>query len=69
MEGMIYVIASGVVGLLAGVIISRILLQKRNKDQEQKAKEQANLIVKEAEISAENIKKDKILEAKEKFKF
>jgi ribonuclease Y len=68
MEGIIiYVIIAGVVGLIAGVIISRILLQKRNKDLEVKAKKQADLIVKEAEISAENIKKDKILEAKEKF--
>ena len=61
MEGtIIYVIIAGVVGLAAGVIISRMLLQKKNRDLEGKAKKQAELIVKEAEISADNIKKDKI---------
>ena len=68
MEGMIiYVIIAGVVGLIAGVITSRIFLQKKNKDLEAKAAKQSELILKEAEITAENIKKDKILEAKEKF--
>ena len=67
MEWIIYVIISGLVGLIAGVVLGRIFLQKRNKDFEEKAKKQADLIVKEAEISADNIKKDKILEAKEKF--
>lgn len=68
MEGIIiYVIISGIVGLTAGVLVSRSLLQKKNRDLEQKAKKQSELILKEAEITAENIKKDKILEAKEKF--
>ena len=68
MEGIIiYVIISGIVGLVAGVLVSRSLLQKKNRDLELKARKQAELVLKEAEITAENIKKDKILEAKEKF--
>ena len=40
---------------------------KSSKAEEQKAKESAALILKEAEINAEEIKKEKILEAKENF--
>lgn len=68
MEGIIiYVIIAGVVGLVAGVVLGRIFPQKKNKDFEEKAQKEAELIVKEAAITADNIKKDKILEAKEKF--
>lgn len=56
-----------IVALIVGVIIGRTLLKNTLKGIEQKAKEDADLIVKEAEIKAESIKKDKILEAKEKF--
>ena len=67
MEGLIFVIIAGVVVLVAGAILSRIILLKKTRDLEIKSGEQADMIIKEAEISAENIKKDKILEAKEKF--
>jgi len=67
MEGLIFVIIAGVVGLVAGAILSRIILLKKTRDLEIKSGEQADMIIKEAEISAENLKKDKILEAKEKF--
>ncbi len=67
MDGIIFVIISGVIGLVAGVILSRVILLRKTKDLESKAQNQSNMIIKEAEISAENIKKDKILEAKEKF--
>ena len=52
-------------GLVAGVIIGRIFLKKVFSGEEKKAKEQADLLLKEAEIQAETLKKDKILEAKE----
>jgi len=67
MEGLIFVIIAGVVGVIAGAILSRIILLKKTRDLEIKAREQADMTIKEAEISADNIKKDKILEAKEKF--
>ncbi|MDN5200781.1 ribonuclease Y [Fulvivirgaceae bacterium BMA10] len=59
------IIAIGALGL--GIVIGRLLIQKARKQNEQKVKEKADLIVKEAELAAENIKKNKILEAKEKF--
>ena len=56
------------IGALAiGIIIGRILLQKLNKQQSQRQEEKGLQIIKEAELRAENIKKDKMLEAKEKF--
>lgn len=47
--------------------IGRSLLQKVYKQQEEDARQRAKNIVREAEINAESIKKDRILEAKEKY--
>lgn len=52
-------------GLIAGVIIGRFILKKVFSGEEKKAKEQADILIKEAELQAETIKKDKIIEAKE----
>ncbi len=52
-------------GLIAGIIIGRYLLKKVYSQEEQKIKEKSDLILKEAELKAETIKKDKIIEAKE----
>ncbi len=56
-----------IVALAVGVIIGRLLLQKFNKKQTEQLEEKGLQIVKEAELRAENIKKDKMHEAKEKF--
>lgn len=57
---MVEIIISGVVGLVAGVIVTfviqNVLLKKRTEQ-----------IIKDAENEGESIKKDKILQAKEKF--
>lgn len=63
---MIYLLIAAVsVGI--GVIIGRFLLKKLNKQEEEKAREKAQLLIKEAELTSETIKKDRILEAKEKY--
>ena len=67
MEGILITISSGVLGLILGVILTRLLLLRKSKNLRIKAEEESKVILKEAGISAENIKKDKILEAKEKF--
>jgi ribonucrease Y len=54
-------------GLGAGIIIGRILLRRVYSSEEEKAREQAAIILKEAELKAESLKKDKIIEAKEQF--
>jgi len=60
-------ILMAVVGIALGFIINRILLSRSLKKKQDEAEEQRKLILKEAEVTAESIKKDKILEAKEKF--
>ncbi|HEY8938279.1 MAG TPA: ribonuclease Y [Cyclobacteriaceae bacterium] len=48
------------------VVIGNLLYKRKAQNTLQESEEKAKLITKEAEITAENIKKDKILEAKEK---
>ncbi|MFQ3213229.1 MAG: ribonuclease Y [Marivirga sp.] len=63
----VYIIIAGIAGLIIGFLVSRITqkssIDKVNKEAEAKAA----LMIREAEINAENIKKDKMLEAKEHF--
>jgi ribonuclease Y len=61
------IILIGSVGLVIGGAIGYFILKNAQRKHENEAREKADLIIKEAEINAENIKKDKILEAKEKF--
>ena len=56
-----------IISLLIGILIGRYLLGLLLKKQEQAAKEKAESILKEAELQAEHIKKQRQLEAKEKF--
>lgn len=59
-------IITGVIGLIVGFIIGRYLLNKIFQDLEAKASERAKNIIKEAELNAESLKKERLLEAKEK---
>ncbi len=67
MENILLLIIVGIVALAIGVFIGRKLLKKHYNKIEKEAEEKSKLLIKEAEITADNIKKDKILEAKEKF--
>jgi ribonucrease Y len=67
MSEIIYILISAIVAFGIGIFIGKSMLAKLNKQEEEKLKEKSQLIIKEAEITAESIKKDKILEAKEKF--
>ncbi len=55
-------LATIILSFLIGSLLSKKISSKRNEETDEKSK----LIIKEAEISAENLKRDKILEAKEK---
>lgn len=56
------------IGALAvGLFLGRIALQKANKKAVSEIEEKSKLLIKEAEITAESIKKDKVLEAREKY--
>ena len=58
---------AAIVALAVGIFTGRILLQKFNKKAALEIEEKGKLIIREAELTAENIKKDRILEAKEKY--
>jgi ribonuclease Y len=63
----ILLLLSAVVSAAVGAAIMYFALKKANKKTEEDAQQRALEIVKNAEITAENIKKDRILEAKEKY--
>jgi ribonuclease Y len=64
---LIYILITGGISLILGIVLGRIVMAKTNKAEEQKAKESAALIIKEAELNAEEVKRSRILESKEKF--
>src|SRR5690606_17972086 len=63
----LYIIAAGVVGLLVGALLAGLFIKNNNKKIEEEAREKAKSLIREAEITAEATKKDRILEAKEKY--
>ena len=62
-----YLIIAVLAGIGLGWAIDRFLLKRSIQKKIEAAKEKQAMIIKEAELSAENIKKDRILEAKEKY--
>ena len=67
MDNIITISIVGVVGLVIGFLISKLLERNRASQTIDQAKKEADSIVKSAKADAEAIKKDKILQAKEKF--
>jgi ribonuclease Y len=67
MENVLFIIIAAIAGVAGGVGISKVLLSKSNAKKEEELAQRAKLIVKEAELKAESIKNDRILEAKEKY--
>jgi len=63
----IYEIVFAIVGLAFGFIIAKLIERNTAANQIKEAKKMASSIVKDAKAEAENLKKDKILQAKEKF--
>ncbi|AKP50159.1 ribonuclease Y [Cyclobacterium amurskyense] len=63
----IYIILSGAIGVLIGAFLAGLIIKNNSKKIEDEAREKARSLVREAEITAEGIRKDKILEAKEKY--
>lgn len=64
---MVVTIVTGIVALLIGFLIAKLMLSKGIQDHEQIAKSNAEKLLKDAESQAELLKKNKLLEAKEKF--
>src|SRR5882757_11729 len=64
---MVIDIAVGVIALVIGIIAGKLLFAKNTQKQVEEAEHQAKKLVADAQITAENLKKEKLLEAKEKF--
>ena len=56
-----------VAGLIIGLVIARFLFQKNIKRQKEESGKKAEMILQEAKIKAESLKKEKILQAKEQY--
>ncbi|MGB1042996.1 MAG: ribonuclease Y [Tenacibaculum sp.] len=67
MEGILFPVLAGIIGLAIGFIIAKMLEKSNANKLIQETKKEARNIVKEAKVEADAIKKDKILQAKEKF--
>ena len=63
----LYIIIAFVFGIPPGILAGRFLLRKLFKDQEIAAQNKVKKILKEAENDAEILKKNRMLEAKERF--
>lgn len=66
-SNIIILIASSAVALLLGALVTWLITKNQKVDLENQAREKANAILKEAESKAELVKKDKMMEAKERF--
>ncbi len=67
MSDLIIIISVSVAGaLLLGLALGTFLFKRKSSRRQKELDAKTKLIIKEAEIAAENIKKDKLLEAKEK---
>ena len=60
------ILIAAIGALVVGIFIGRVLLQKANQKAAKELEERGKLIIREAELTAETLKKDRILEAKEK---
>lgn len=64
---MIETIIVGIIALVAGVVAGKFLFAKNTQQKITEAESQAKKIVSDAQTTSENLKKEKLLEAKENF--
>ena len=67
MDSTLLIIISGIIGIAGGFIVAKIMEKSNVSGMVESAKKEAELILKDANLAGENSKKDKILQAKEKF--
>jgi ribonucrease Y len=67
MDSNIISIIIGIAALVIGLVVGKVAFAKNTKKQVQEAEQQAQKIVADGQLQAENLKKEKLLEAKEKF--
>ena len=67
MENIAIILIAVALSILLGLLFGSLFYKRKQKKRKKEDEERSRLILKEAELQAENIKKDRILEAKEKF--
>ncbi|MCH3882782.1 ribonuclease Y [Tenacibaculum aquimarinum] len=67
MNEIVLLAVAGIVGIVIGFLIAKMLEKSKSNKLILKTKKEARSILKEANVEAQSIKKDKILQAKEKF--
>ncbi len=67
MDSTVLIVVVGLSALIAGIIIGRLLLKNTIKKLQISAEEKAEMILKEAKLKAESLRKEKELQAKEKY--
>lgn len=67
MENIAIILIAVALSILLGLLFGTLFYKRKQKKRKKEDEERARLIIREAELQAENIKKDRILEAKEKF--
>ena len=67
MEPIILYIIIGAAALILGIVLGKLVFAKNTKKQVAEAEQQAQKIITDGQLQAENLKKEKLLEAKEKF--
>ncbi|MBL0182308.1 MAG: ribonuclease Y [Chitinophagaceae bacterium] len=67
MEPIILYIIIGAAALILGLVLGKLVFAKNTKNQIAEAGQQAQKIIADSQLQAENLKKEKLLEAKEKF--
>ncbi len=67
MEPIILYIIIGAAALILGLILGKLVFARNTKKQVEEAEQQAKKIIADGQLQAENLKKEKLLEAKEKF--
>ncbi|MEJ7626556.1 MAG: ribonuclease Y [Ferruginibacter sp.] len=67
MELNIYYLIIGIAALIVGLILGKLIFARNTKKQVEEAERQAQKILSDSQLQAETLKKEKLLEAKEKF--
>ncbi len=67
MEPIILYIIIGAAALITGIILGKLVFAKNTQKQIAEAEQQTKKIIADGQLQAENLKKEKLLEAKEKF--
>ena len=67
MDPIIIYIIIGAVALILGIVLGKLVFAKNTQKQVAEAEKQAQKIITDGNLQAENLKKEKLLEAKEKF--